>query len=143
MFTCDICLQDIGPKVKPIRVVTETRAKEYHNVYYKVDEWGNREKCEVDSQGHEIVSEMLLCPDDAAANGIEIPEGQVTSRSIGHAFEEPLPQPLRPKLIAVAVANAVDRHEQANKGYQRAKRDSEVAIPIIKWFADNNKGYLF
>lgn len=141
MFTCSFCKQAIGPNIKPVRVVVETRAKEYHNEFYREDEWGNREKHTVDSQGHEIVKEILLCPDDAANNGYEPLVRGNSAIVIGkRGFEEKQAPPLRPKLIALVAGSALDRVAVQQP---RAQRDSEIAIPVIKWFSDNNKGYVF
>ena len=141
MFTCSVCKETIGPSIKPVRTVVETRTKEYHNEFYREDEWGNREKHTVDSQGYETVKEMLLCPLDAAANGLEVPAQGNSAIVIGkRGFEEKPAPPLRPKLIALVAASALDRVAVQQP---RAQRDSEVAIPIIKWFSDNNKGYVF
>lgn len=70
MFNCQLCKETIGPKVHANRVITETRNVEYHNEFYREDDWGNKQKHEVDSRGTEIVKEVLACGPCAKALGV-------------------------------------------------------------------------
>ncbi len=140
MFTCAVCLKAIGPKIRPVRVVTGTRPTTYHNEFYREDEWGNKEKKEVDSTGSEITGEEMFCPADARQAGYDVRNETPSVIVVGRSFEEIQAAPIRAKLIAQIVNNAVDR---VNHGTVRGDRDSMVAIPLIKWFVENNKDYQF
>ena len=137
MFNCTVCNKSIGPKVKPIHVVTGRRPVEYHNEYFVEDEWGNKEKREVDSRGTEITGEVLVC---AACAGEEVPALPARFRIGSHSFREKDAEPLRPLFIAHVVQNMLKRLDHDSK---RAKRDTEVAIPNIKRFVDTNPKLIF
>jgi hypothetical protein len=139
VFRCSLCKESIGQRIKPTRVVTMTRAVEYHNEYEVEDEWGNKQLKQVDSQGHEIVSEAILCPEDAEKNGIIAPT-QARVRSSAHSFDETLAPPMHSKFVAFAVHSTLERLGHESK---RAKRDCAVAVPGIKQFVDLNKDLKF
>ncbi len=134
MFNCNVCEKSIGPRIKPVRVVTKTRAKEYHNEFYVLDEWENRELKKVDSVGSEIVSEVLLCPEDGEKFGLPI-HHQKAAKPYVRRFEEPMVREFTQPLVKHMVATALDRTKHNSK---RAERDCEKAIPLVKWFVDNN-----
>jgi hypothetical protein len=141
VFVCAVCKENIGPYVKPIKVITSTREVSYHNEYFVEDEWGNKEKREVDSRGTEITGEILVCPTDAKEYyGIEQPPGNSVEHRGGRGFQEKLADPLQVKLIANVVHTALDRVRQKSK---RAAQDSMVAVPLVKQFTDENKGLVF
>ncbi len=142
MFRCEKCEVIIGPRVKPVHVVVNTRAANYHNEYYVEDEYGNREKREIDSIGHEIVTELKICNACAEANGIQTEAGAsgATVRSPKSKFEEKLAPPVPNTLANVMIHNAITRVNQKTK---RSQDDSRIAIPIVKFFTDTNKNFEF
>jgi hypothetical protein len=146
MFTCSVCLKTIGPNIKPIRVITGIRLTSYHNEYFIEDEWGNRQKREVDSNGSEITGEDFVCPADGLQLGADVPnqkKSNVIPILLGKpVFQEPLAPALRCKLIAVVANVALDQANRTNSS-KRTKQAIAVSIPLIKWFADNNTGYTF
>ena len=139
MFECSVCVKFIGPRVKPVIVPSGTRAVSYHNEFFVEDEYGNKEKREVDSVGTEILGESKVCPECAALQGLSASPRFATRTS--HAkFEERMADPLRPMLAAVVVHNALDR---VNQDQKRAQADSQVAVPLVKFFVDNNPKLVF
>lgn len=134
MFNCSVCDKSIGPRVKPVRVVTGTRPTNYHNEYYVEDEWGNRELCKVDSNGMEITGEALLCPEDGEKFGLVAPHQKKIVEPI-RKNEEPLVPQFKQPIIMCMLVNALDRTLHNSK---RAVADCEVAIPMVKQFVDNN-----
>jgi hypothetical protein len=105
------------------------------------DEWGNKEKREVDSDGTEITGERLVCADDAKKHyGIEGGSNRNIPLRIpgNHSFQEKQAETFTQPLFASAGYAALDRLEQ---GSVRGKRDGEAAVPVIKAFLDRNKGY--
>lgn len=137
MFRCQHCKEVIGPKIGAIRETVHTRAQQYHNEFYREDEWGNKQKHEVDSQGHEIVKELLLCPPCA---GQQPEKASALIVLGGHSFREKDAEPMRVKLVASAVHSARERLAHKSK---RADRDIAVAVPLIKQFIDANDGVTF
>jgi hypothetical protein len=136
VFNCQLCKETVGPKISPVRVVTEARPAEYHNEFYREDEWGNREKHEVDSQGREIVHEVIVCPTCAKEEPIKA-STQVVG---GRTFREKDAPPLRVKFIASVIDGMLRRLNDKGK---RAKQDTEFVVPNIKSFVDANKELVF
>lgn len=63
MFKCQVCNTSVGPRVKPTRVIVDTRAVSYHNEFQRWNEDRNGyENVTVDSIGEEIVREIAVCP---------------------------------------------------------------------------------
>lgn len=143
MFKCSSCKQSVGPKVKPVLVVVGTRNRDYTNIITILDEYEREQKKVINSSGTEITATVLQCP--PCAKGME-PEPVVVPEAIrkilakNKPFEEPLPTPLRPKLIALAVHNALGRTEHKSR---RAKVECEGTIPTIKYFVERNPNYIF
>lgn len=132
VFNCAACKQSIGPKISPIKAVSGTRTKEYHNEYFVEDEWGNKEKKEVDSVGTEITGERLVCPTCAQ---LDVPAAKPIT-VVGGSFREKPADTFTQKLISVAIQNMLERLTHQSK---RAKRDAEATVPNIKRFVDDNK----
>lgn len=62
MFNCQVCHKTSEPKVKPNKVVTDTRMVSYHNEFQRWNEDRNAyETVKVDSIGEEIVREINVC----------------------------------------------------------------------------------
>jgi hypothetical protein len=140
VFTCAVCKENIGPRIKPVHVVQGTRPAEYHNVYKVEDEWGNLIEKSVDSIGTEIVGEALVCPDDAKEHyNIEVITYGGTQESKGNGFQEKLVSRFRTPMITNIVYNALERVGHASK---RATADSMVAVPGIKAFVDLNPKFI-
>lgn len=143
MFNCAICKETSAPGVKPATAVTSIRKVEYHNEYIVEDEWGNKEKREVDSVGTEIVHEEKICPECAArAYKVDLQASSKPSveRSGVRSFQEKLADPMRVTLIACAVHSALDR---LNHDSKRAQKDCEIVVPAVKRFTDHNPKFLF
>jgi hypothetical protein len=141
VFNCAICKETSAPGVKPATSVTGIRKVEYHNEYVVEDEWGNKEKREVDSVGTEIVHEEKICPQCAArAYDVQAPNKPSVERSGAHSFQEKPADPMRVTLIACAVHSALDR---LNHDSKRAVKDCEVVVPAVKRFTDHNPKFLF
>jgi hypothetical protein len=138
MFNCAVCEEAIGPNVKPIRIVTDTRAASYHNTFYTEDDYGNKQRHDVDSIGHEIVTEIAVCPDDAEKFGIAKPVLKGGPKA-AYKFEEKQAEPFAPLFGATVVHNALER---TNHDSKRAKRDLQLVIPMIKAFVDANPGVI-
>lgn len=136
MFRCGNCVENVAPAVKPIVLVTGTRLTEYHNEYFREDEWGNKEKVKVDSVGTEIVKEVklcLLCANDVF--GMEVAETKPLVPRKNIDFQEPQPDRFTRPLIDIALNNWLD----ALNGNKRAKLQAEGVGPLIKEFIENNK----
>lgn len=71
MFRCEHCKKVSEPKEKPVTVVNQVRNVQYHNEFFREDEFGNRKREKVDSFGTEIVKESKLCHECAADYGVE------------------------------------------------------------------------
>ena len=140
MFKCDICKAVVGPYIKPITNIAATRRVTYHNVFFVEDEWGNREKREVDSVGTEIVATTKSCASCAQVD-TDVPAHPVNRTLVmGKAFQEPMVKRFEPALIVTAFSNAMDRTYHKSK---RAMRDAQTALSLVKFFADNNKKFAF
>jgi hypothetical protein len=137
MFICQICNNGVPPAVKANRVVVMTRPAAYHNVFYREDEWGNKTRHEVDSQGTEIAIEVLAC--DPCA-GEPVRPGSSVERRSRLLFEEKAAPPLQVKLIASVIQSMLDRMEHKSK---RAARDTAFVIPNVKEYVDEHKGFVF
>ena len=137
MFNCISCKSPVGPNVSPIRRVTGTRNVEYHNEFYREDEWGTKRKVEVDSVGSEITGEELLCPDCAKEDSRAPNSVKVIG---GNSFQEKLATPLKVLLLATVVQSMLDRLEH---GSVRAKQDTETVIPSVKAYVDANPKLVF
>lgn len=143
MFRCAVCGELSKPKEKPIRVVTGTRRVSYHNEFQVEDEWGNKRKQEVDSEGDEIEGEILVCKADAKHYGVELTNQPRNSVIIlgAHTFEEPLVPQLHRPLIDVAVHNTL--HHRLEHKSKRADKDNRTSIPLVKFFTDHNPKFKF
>lgn len=139
MFQCSFCHKSVGPNVKPVMVVGDTRAVSYANVVVSLDEFERETKKVVNSVGTEITREGRACP-ECSGEPKEVPMQQTTIRKGGNVFEEPMPTPMRPKLVALATYNAVARTEHKSK---RANRECLATFPILKEFFGNNKKLVF
>lgn len=143
MFICDQCKTVVGKKTSAVRIVLQTRDREYHNEFQRWDEEKDKYvEAETDSTGWETVKECKVCPDCAEPFGIPKRVVRPAERK-GYTFEEKLPVPMRIPLVAVAVHNTLERLGHAEKENKRAKRDCTVSVPLIKGFVDNNKEYVF
>lgn len=137
MFKCQVCGEPQPAKVSPVRVVVHARAKEYHNVFYREDEYGNRQKHEVHSQGHESVREINTCNVCAQVKE-SVPS---TTTVIGaRSFQEKPAPPMRVALVACAIDSMLARLSNNTK---RAKQETETVVPGIKQFVDANKQFVF
>jgi hypothetical protein len=137
VFNCGVCSEAVAPKVKANRIVVMTRGAQYHNVYFREDEWGNRTRHEVDSQGTEIVKELLACDRCAGEPIRNTPSVERVGRQ---RFEEKSAPGIEVKLIAAVVQNMLDRMEHKSK---RAQRDTAATIPGIKEYVDAHKDFVF
>lgn len=143
MFKCAVCESTFGPGVKPHRIVVGERHQAYHNEYFREDEYGIRHKHEVDSTGTEIVREVLVCDFDAQQHyGIVVPPSKPPKEPTSK-FEEKLADKLPNTLINIVVHNALERTSHAEEGNKRARRDAQVAIPLVKFFVDQNPNFVF
>lgn len=136
MFICQNCRKDTGPKIKPVKTVTLTRATEYHNTRVVLDDFDVERKEKVDSFGFETAREIDLCP-ECAGEDIPVPKVPIKVRQL---HDEVLVKPLRVSLVGCAVQSALERVSHLS---ERAKRDTAVAIPMIKQFTDDNPKFLF
>lgn len=140
MFKCPFCRRSIGPKVKPVTIISKLRDVSYTNVVTQIDEFERETKKVVNSTGTEIVTTAFSCP-DCAGIPKEFPvQTQTTIRKGGNAHEEPMPVPMRPKLVALAVHNMLNRTDHKSK---RAKAECAATIPVIKQFVNNNTKFVF
>jgi hypothetical protein len=133
VFNCSICKESIGPGISPIKVVTGIRNVAYHNEFEREDEWGGKQKVEVDSTGTEITSEVLMCPGCGLADPVI---GNQTSIIGARSFEEKLAPPFTVSLIAGAVASV---HDRLGHNTKRAERDGFAVIPSLKAYLDAHK----
>lgn len=139
MFDCDVCGATSDSKEKPVQIVSRTRQVQYHNEFWREDEYGKRQKHEVDSFGSEIVKESKMCRECANDYGIEVPPVRPKQEYLPK-FQETLVPPDKNPLIKTVVHNALDR--LGHKG-KRAKQDCSVIVPGIKEFIDRNKEFVF
>lgn len=135
MFVCATCSQNVGPRVKPVNVVTGIREVAYVNHVTFLDEYERERVKVVESRGTEVTSEAKVCNKCAGEEVVE-PKGPAKFRG----FQEPLPEPLICKVIAGVVHNALSRVAHNTK---RSQADSAVAIPLVKAFVDSNRGFSF
>jgi hypothetical protein len=138
VFKCPFCQESVGPRVKPVTVVSAFRAMSYVNVVTSLDEFERETKKVVNSVGTEIVREAHSC---AKCAGEPIVDRPVTTiRKGGPVCEEQLPPPIHLKFAAVAAYNALCRTEHKSR---RARMECEKTIPVIKQFIDNNTKFIF
>lgn len=134
MFKCAACKEVSAPRVSPVKLVIGTRPVSYHNEFYREDEWGNKELHKVDSTGTEIVGEVLVCP--KCVN--QQPAIQSALTIIGaRSYQEKLAEPMHVKMFAAVLEAARTRFTHQTK---RGQQDVAIAVPLIKYFADENKG---
>lgn len=62
MFKCQLTGKQVGPGVSPVRIVVETRQKQYVNEIKKEF----KTKKIIESKGWEVVREIMVAPDVAA-----------------------------------------------------------------------------
>lgn len=142
MFTCQQCGKTSEPKVSPVNVVTQTRPVSYVNEFEREDENGRVHKHVTESVGWEIVKEHKVCPTCAEPFGIvNVPRRSAPAPV--NTFHEKEPDAFTQPLIASVVQRLLDRLQHREKGYKRATRDCELAVPLIKGFVDANKEYVF
>jgi hypothetical protein len=102
------------------------------------DEWGNKQTREVDSTGSEITGEALMCPGCAGVS----PAGTATARALfgKPQFAEKVAVPFRIPLASVVIDNVLTALAPENVSNDGARFAAQRTVPIIKEFADNNKG---
>lgn len=141
MFNCAVCREAIGPRIKPINIVTEVASKEYHNEFFTEDELGNRELHKVDSVGKEIMTEIKICQKDAEILfGEKFPEPKLLTSKPSVRNQELQAATFKTALAAVVVHNALERLNHRSK---RAKADGMLVVPMIKSFVDANPKFIF
>jgi len=133
VFNCTACHETIGPKVSPVLVPTGVRNVDYLNIVRRVDENDVPYKQEVRSVGTEIIAEARLCYKCAGT----VPQQKPVVEIRGSRFQEPLADPLRVKLAAVAVDNVLSWLDQRKKN-KRTERDIAAAAPLLKRFVELN-----
>lgn len=134
-FICSLCHKASENNVKPIRVVEATRGVHYENIVVREDEFENRTKEKIHSEGQEIVSELALCATDAAER-FGIKEHAITAtRSPVRGFTEISAAPFKVSVIYSAGLRAAERYGHRSK---RGRAEAEATIPLIKQFLDEN-----
>lgn len=143
MFRCTVCKESVGPNVKPIFTTAAVRPVEYKNTRIVLDEYEREHKEEVRSIGTEIISQDKCCPKCAGVvEEAPVPTPEHIKRLFAkrNVFEERLPEPLRPRLVALAVHSALERTTHASR---RAKVELEGTVPTIKQFVEHNPKLVF
>jgi hypothetical protein len=112
MFTCERCGKDTGPKVSPIRIVVETKPKQYSNTVLdpESDDFFPvyMEKA---TAGSEIVLEEVICP---ACAGVEVK-----------------PQPRLDISFFQAASASANKHV---RGCNKHLEDCKTCQQLVRWF---------